>query len=349
MNILGQTGRFVTTRILPNVLPKHQLLFSFGLQALTLTPYESLGSNARLVVENLSTASSKIYRLVSNKTLLTNFHRLVRESGLVKKTSLVNVDFSTFCGFQALCFGVQTEKGRALPVWNASIIYPIKFVGSQNIFVLEQLQKFGETLGFYPRFVFDRGFWIPCVMKFLLKENIHFYLRIKKGQQLYWVKQGKKQKAIVIGKITKDAMISLFGYKLRLIVSPPPPKQQNPKKKQNTERWYILTNDMETSKDGILETYDTRFEIEETFKDHKHIQKLKVLHIRKIETFTILLWFASLAQWLAWWIKGCSSEKPARQVNPKKKRSFFRIFWEELQFALRAEGLKSIAILPSPG
>src|SRR5437867_267349 len=117
MSIVGQTRRFVTTRILPFIKPKHQQMFSFGLQALTLTPYESLGSNARLVVENLSTASSKIYRLVSNKTLLSNFHRLVRETGLVTKTSLVNVDFSTFCGFQTLCFGVQTEEGRALPVW----------------------------------------------------------------------------------------------------------------------------------------------------------------------------------------------------------------------------------------
>src|SRR6266705_5082865 len=178
MSIVGQTRRFVTTRILSLIKPKHQQMFSFGLQALTLTPYESLGSNARLVVETLLTASSKIYRFVSNKTLLSNFHRLVRESGLVKKTSLVNVDFSTFCGFQALCFGVQTEKGRALPVWNASITYPITFVGSQNIFVLEQIKTFGKTLGFYPRFVFDRGFWIPIVMKYLLKNKILFYLRI---------------------------------------------------------------------------------------------------------------------------------------------------------------------------
>ncbi len=81
MNIVGQTKKFVSTRLLLFVKPKHRKLFVFGIQALTLTPYESLGSNARLVVGNISTAASKIYRLVSNKTLLTNFHRLVRESG----------------------------------------------------------------------------------------------------------------------------------------------------------------------------------------------------------------------------------------------------------------------------
>lgn len=348
MSIVGQTRKFVTTRILSLIKPKHQQMFSFGLQALTLTPYESLGSNARLVVKNLSTASSKIYRLTTNKTVVKDFWKLVTLSGLVQKTSLVNVDFSTFCGFQALCFGVQTGEGRAIPVWNACITYPIKFVGSQNIFVLEQLKAFGTRLGFYPRFVFDRGFWIPCVIKFLLKHKIIFYLRIKQGQSLTVWEKGRKQQARIIGKNTKDGNISLFGYKIRLVVSPPPPKQNNPKKKQNTQRWYIITNDTDTSREGILGIYATRFEIEETFKDHKHIQKLKVLHIRKIETFTILLWFASLAQWIAWWMNG---ERPwtKKKTHPKKKRSFFRIFWEELQSALRIEGLNCVAGLGAPG
>jgi hypothetical protein len=348
MNIVGQTRKFVSTRLLLFVKPKHHKLFAFGLQALTLTPYESLGSNARLVVGNISTAASKIYRLVSNKTLVVNFHRLVRESGLVRETSLVNVDFSTFCGFQALCFGVQTGEGRALPVWNASLTYPVTFVGSQNSFVLEQLQAFGKTLGFYPRFVFDRGFWIPCVMKFLLKRKIFFYLRIKQGQHLTWREKGKKQQAKTISRYTKDTTITLFSYKMRLVVSPPPPKQTNPKKKQNTQRWYILTNDMESERDEILHIYATRFEIEETFKDYKHIQKLKTLRIKTIATFTMLLWFASIAQWLAWWTKGapCTNEK---RVHPKKKRSFFRIFWEDLQRSLRVVGLKRIVILPAPG
>lgn len=348
MSIVGQTRKFVTTRILSLIKPKHQQMFSFGLQALTLTPYESLGSNARLVVKNLSTASSKIYRLTTNKTVVKDFWKLVTLSGLVQKTSLVNVDFSTFCGFQALCFGVQTGEGRAIPVWNACITYPIKFVGSQNIFVLEQLKAFGTRLGFYPRFVFDRGFWIPCVIKFLLKHKIIFYLRIKQGQSLVGWEKGRKQQARIIGKNTKDGNISLFGYKIRLVVSGPPPKQTNPKKKQNTQRWYIITNDMDTSHEGILEIYATRFEIEETFKDHKHIQKLKVLHIRKIETFTILLWFASLAQWIAWWMNG---ERPEtkKKTHPKKKRSFFRIFWEELQFALHTDELNRAVGLIAPG
>lgn len=343
MSIVGQTRKFVMTRILSQVKPKQQELFSFGLKSLTFTPYESLGSNARLVIKNISTASSKIYRLMSNKTLLKNFYRLVRESGLVQKTSLVNVDFSTFCGFETLCFGVQTGTGRAIPVWNACLTYPIQFVGSQNLFVLEQIKAFGRTFGFYPRFVFDRGFWIPIVMKFLLKNNILFYLRIKQGQSLWWKEKGKQKQAKTIGKHTKDTCITLFAYQMRLIVSPLPAKQTNPKKKQNKERWYILTNDMETPRDDVLRIYKTRFEIEETFKDYKHIQRLKRLRIKTKETFTILLWFASLAQWIAWWVKGT---RPEYKGHPKKKRSFFRIFWEDLQRSLRTEGLKRVLVAP---
>ena len=346
MTIVEQTRTFVTTRILPFVKPKHQHMVSFGIQALTCTPYESLGGNARLVIKNICTASSKIYRLVSSKRVGINFPRLVASSGLVTRQNLVNVDFSSFCGFETLCFGVQTGKGRALPVWNACLTYPIKFIGSQNLFVLEQIKAFGQTLGFYPCFVFDRGFWIPVVMKFLLKNKILFYLRIKQGQTLLWQEKETRVKAISIGKYTKDTTTILFGYHLRLIVSPPPPKQTNLKKKQNTERWYIITNDRGSSRDEILTIYKTRFEIEETFKDYKHIQNLKVLHIRKKETFTILLWFASLAYWIAWWRH---QNQPETTIHPKKKRSFFRMFWEELQRALREDGLKHVVVLPAPG
>lgn len=340
MSIVGQTKKFVTTRILPIITPKQQKLFSFGIQALTLTPYDSLGSNARMIVENVATAASKIYRLVSNKTMVKNFHRLLPTVGLVTKSSVVNVDFSTFCGFETLAFGVQTRKGRALPVWLNCITYPIKSIGSQNIFVLEEIQAFGKALGFFPSFVFDRGFWIPCVMKFLLKNNIRFYLRIKQGQHLQWTNKKNKQTAKSIGTYTKDAIITLFGYKVRLIVSPPPPKQRNPKKKQNTERWYILTNDMQTPREDILLIYKTRFEIEETFKDYKHIQRLKVLRIKTKETFVMLLWFATLAFWLAFWIKGETTDTTT--TRPKSKRSFFRIFWEDLQRSLRKPLMQQI-------
>jgi hypothetical protein len=345
MSIVGQTRKFVMKRILTHFPKKQHQMVSFGIKALSFTAYDSLASNARLVVGNTYTAASKMYRLMSHKTLVNNFSKLVALSGFVQRSSVVNVDFSTFCGFQALCFGVQTGAGRAIPIWNNSITYPIEFVGSQNQFVLEELKRFGKCLGFYPRFVFDRGFWIPIVMKFMLKHKIMFYLRIKQGQSLQWNKPGKAQKAKIIGRCTKDATITLFGNQMRLIVSPPPPKQTNSKKEQNSQRWYIITNDMESSREDSLGIYATRFEIEEVFKDYKHIQKLKLLRIKKKETFTILLWFATLAFWVAWWTNG-TREESETTVHPKKKRSFFRIFWEELQLALRADGMQRLMAKP---
>ncbi len=355
MDIVTQTKEFVTTRFLPFVRRKHQSLFIFGLQALCFTPYKSLGSNARLIIENINTANAKMFRLVGKKTMVHNFRKILVASDLVNKTSLVNVDFSTFCGFQALVFAVQTGMGRALPVWNNSLTYPIEHVGSQNIFVLDEIKAFGKTLGFFPRFVFDRGFWIPCVMKFLLREKIPFYLRIKAGQHLELERNTKRKKkgkskklrAQIIGQTIKDARIILFGYHLRLIISPPPPEQVNKKKKQNTQRWYILTNNMQATREEILTIYKTRFEIEEAFKDIKHIQDLKVLHLKTIQSFTILLWFATLSLWLSYWREKQTHEKEGQKVT-RKIRSFFRIYWEELQRTIRIDVLQQL-VGASPG
>jgi hypothetical protein len=318
---------------------------------LSFASFSSLNSNARIVVENSNTACSKIFRLVSNEKILKYFPTILTGLELVRKDSLVNIDFSDFCSFQTLAFGVQTNLGRALPVYADCLTYPIKKVGSQNYFVLCSLHKFGALLGFYPSFVFDRGFWIPIVMKWMMEKEIIFYLRIKQGQNLTWVdqkiskKRGKNQNqakpAYQIGTYTKDTVITLFGHKMRLCVSPPPPKQLVKKVgSKKAERWYILTNDFTSSRKEILLIYRCRFEIEETFKDLKHVSDLKRFFVKKKLTFKILLMFACLAFWLSFLCSKFSLLK-FTQVHPKKKRSYFRIWWEEIQRSIRKTGLKN--------
>ena len=279
-----------------------------------------------MVVENVNTAASKVYRLCSNEGMLSDFEAVLKNNSLLTKGSLVNIDFSTFCGFETLVFAVQTHLGRAIPIWANCITYPIEEVGSQNRFVLEEIEKFGSVLGFFPSFVFDRGFWIPELMKFMLQRKIAFYLRIKQGQKLEY-KAGRKMKALSIGKSTKDATITLFDHQMRLVISPLP-KQQSQKAK--LERWYILTNDFDSTREQVLNIYAHRFEIEETFKDLKHICKLKRFFIKTKLTFRILLMFNCLSFWLSFWCK-LTTQLNQIKSNLHKKRSFFRIWWEQLQ------------------
>lgn len=331
INVLKQSVRLIDNNILPNVSLKHKNLFKFGISAFSLASFNSLNSNARMIIENTNTASSKVYRLVSNQKILDNFPKLLKVSSLVNKDSLVNVDFSTFCGFETLAFGVQTKEGRAIPVWNNCITYPIQELGSQNLFVISEIKKLGSSLGFYPGFVFDRGFWIPDMIKFFLKGNITFYLRIKAGKLLE-SEDGIKS-AKVLGKSRKDTQVKLYGYSSRLIVSPPLPKAAK-KRRQSSERWYILTNDLNFSREQILDIYRHRFEIEETFKDLKHVSKLKKFLIKKKLTFKILLMFVCLAFWISYWcfqLTRLGVNTLYTLAHPKKKRSYFKIWWEEIQ------------------
>lgn len=336
INVLKQSVRLIDNNILPNVSPKHKDLFKFGISAFSLTAFSSLNSNARMIVENANTALSKVYRLVSNQKILDNFPKLLKVSNLINKGSLVNVDFSTFCGFETLAFGVQTNLGRAIPVWNNCITYPIQEPGSQNLFVISEIKKLGSSLGFYPRFVFDRGFWIPDMIKFFLKGNITFYLRIKASKLLESENGIKSAKAL--GKLRKDIKINLYGYSLRLIVSPPPPKIAQKGKKQNKERWYILTNDLSSSREKVLDIYKHRFEIEETFKDLKHVSKLKKFFIKRKLSFKILLNFICLAFWISYWyflLTQMGVDSFYILTHPKKKKSYFRLWWEKIQRQIR--------------
>jgi len=339
INILKQSVKLIDNNILPNVSPKHKYLFKFGIQAFSLTPFNSLNSNARMMVKNTNTASSKVYRLVSNQKVLDNFPKLLRTGNLVNKDSLVNVDFSTFCGFETLSFGVQTNLGRSIPIWNNCITYPISEVGSQNIFVIDEFKRLGAVLGFYPGLVFDRGFWIPDMIKFFLEENTAFYLRIKAGKLLEHGNGIKSAK--VLGKATKDTQIKLYGYSLRLIVSPPPPIKSSRRFKESRklkERWYILTNDFKSSRAKVLDIYKHRFEIEETFKDLKHVSKLKKFFIKKKLSFKILLNFICLSFWISYWCLQLAQLGMGifyALTHPKKKRSYFRIWWEEIQRQMR--------------
>lgn len=94
--------------------------------------------------------------------------------------------------------------------------------------------------------------------------------------------------------------------------------------------WYVLTNDFSSSRTKVVRIYYYRFEIEETFKDMKHIFELKRTRLNKPLSLKLLLWFVSIGIALLYIVT-----KPTKQrlvaTNPKKRTSWLRQAYELLQ------------------
>lgn len=326
MNILRQSYNFLQTKLLPTISPKHKGLFSFGFEALTLRPFESLNGNARMTLFNRNTAETKIYRLVSNSKLLPYFSNLVSSLNLIKPGDCINVDFSTFCGFEVLTFAKQTQLGRAIPVYISAITYPILDPGSQTQFIMNQIKNLVNILGFCPILVFDRGFESPFIIPFLLKERIPFIVRVKQGKFVNF--EGLDLPLKNLPWFKRDAIITVYDQKLRIVVSE--------KKKNMEEPWHLLTNIFTNPKEEIIASYYFRFEIEETFKDLKHLFDMKTFYrIKKKQTFLILLWFYILSVWLSFLLKRTRQYFAKRIcLNKHKKLSVVRFLAETIQLEL---------------
>ena len=122
-----------------------------------------------------------------------------------------------------------------------------------------------------------------------------------------------------------DASVGIYGETLRIV--------RSEKKKNMEEPWHLLTNDFKSSKDSIIADYYFRFEIEETFKDLKHIFELnKFYQIKKKQTFLILLWFCITGIWMSFLLTKDYLKQRIIQ-NKHKLLSFTRFFFEQIQLA----------------
>lgn len=318
LNIVHKTVQIIQRDFLPFVSAKHIHQFRFGIQAFTLSSFETLKSNARLVVANPNTAHSKMHRLTTNADIINSFHSIVNNCSLITKESIIIIDFSDFCGFQTLTFALQTHDGRAIPIFFDTITYPITEATSQNIFIQECIKNLEKIIGFYPRFVLDRGFAIPSLIEFFVQHQIVFYVRSKKGKGVTVIDETGNEQTLLASEVQEfDKQIKAYGYQLRLIISEKPKDKQEP--------WYIITNDMDTKRKDIIAIYYYRFEIEEAFKDLKHLFDLNKLRIKNKLTFIILLWFFVLSLWIAYTIHQLQ-EQVIEQG--KKKLSFVREWYE---------------------
>ena len=340
-NIVRGIHSKIQNQLVPTIPNRWQKQFSFGLQAYGLKAFQSASGNARTVGIKAATAIRKKERLFQNQGLADQMGRAFDALQLVKPTSFVNVDHSDMNGLTALVGAVQTKLGRAIPCF-VETTYSDRLPGHDHTsprkkmlraareqerrwqsftgHTINALQDFADRLGFWPKLVFDRGFGNESIVEHLSAEGATFYIRVKAGR--YVELDGQR---IEIQKLeTKDSTIQLYGLTLRVI--------RSRRDGKNDEPWYILTNDNSTSRTKIVRIYYYRFEIEETFKDIKHIFELKRTRLNKPLSLKLLLWFVSLGIALLYKVTRPSRQQLAAS-NPKKQVSWLRQAYEQLQQA----------------
>jgi len=275
-------------------------------------------------------------RLAGNKGLAIALAKAVAGLGIVTPGSILACDHSVFNGLMAFVGAIQTHKGRAIP-FVIETLYAQQLPAGDTapkrkqmlrrarkeagIRMYDQalvaLEELAEVLGFWPRLVFDRGFGGISFIRKLVAHEAIFYIRLKASRL---VELGGEE--VNVSELpTNDTKITLDGMELRVVRSEEPDNDGEP--------WLILTSDMVKGRKNIIEIYYHRFEIEETFKDLKHILGLKLTRLNKPLSLKILLWFTSL-RFILGYLASYKDPRYGVPRNPKKKISWVRRLTEDL-------------------
>jgi hypothetical protein len=319
MNILTRKREFLQS-ISPEVPARLSKLFAFGCEALVGHTVVSLRANARVTHHEWFVAKSKAWRLTTNKNLVAAFQCIFARVCTVVISDIVAIDFSDFKNnWQVLMFARQTREGRAFPLFFDVISYPVK-EGSQNLFIVATIKRFLELSCCTPTLVFDRGFAIPYLIRFLAQNNIRFIIRIKRRKYMT-VERTKKRAAVEELGVT-DEIVEEWGVSLRLIVSNKPEGDGEP--------WYLITNDTTSTREEIITRYYHRFEIEEFFRDTKRLLGLEHHQMKSIRSLSILLWFVILGTWFFHFCINALSDDE-RAERKRWRVSYVRYIWELLR------------------
>jgi hypothetical protein len=305
--------------------------FRLGVQALSLTEFSSLNAAGRKLGLNRWTGENRIRRLVTDTKLADQLQRLLVIESLAGKSGYwyCSLDHSQFGPFCIAVLAVSHRQGRAIPIWcqvnvsAAGLIAPL-------LTALEELFTFlGEnTPQLRLVLVMDRWFASDKLFSLFTTYGVYFISRTKsdKRVQLPWDPSWWR---IPIQEISLlETEITYRSHRLRLVRSQLRPGMKDP------EPWFLLTNlPTEITRRMVLNRYAERFEIEEAFKDIKWLQRLEWQRVRKPEVIRSLLLFVFLGWWLLWHYTAVPS---AAKVHPKKRLSWFRQAWEQLQTQLHA-------------
>lgn len=338
-DIVRDTRTLMQNKLVPAVPRKWRPQLDFGLRAYALQTFQSATGNARRVVANPNTAARKSERLLANKKLANQLGVVFDQLSLIRPGSYVNVDHSDMYGLTALVGAVQTRRGRAVACF-VETTYSDRLSARKDAparrkllrrartearrsqsftgHTIDALQDFADRLGFWPKLVFDRGFGNESIVTHLVAEGATFYIRLKAGR--YVECDGQR---IQIQELKEtDTTIRLYGLPLRVV--------RSPKNRRSSEPWYILTNDAYSSRNKVVTIYYHRFEIEETFKDLKHLFEFHHARLTKPNSLKVLLWLIFLGIALLYRVTESSKQKYG---NPKKRTSWVRQALEQLHQA----------------
>jgi hypothetical protein len=340
-NIVRDIRVLIQNKLIPAASKKWQPQLHFGLQAYGLQAFQSATGNARRVVTNPNTAARRSERLLANSRLSDQFGALFDTLNLLKPSSFVAVDHSDMNGLTALVGALQTRNGRAVPCFVETTYsdrlsarndaLPRKKAlraarAAERVYrsftghTIDALQDFHDRLGFWPKLVFDRGFGNESIVAHLHAEGATFYIRVKAGRYIEFDGQRVKIQNLT----EKDASIQLYGLTLRVI--------RSPKSRRAKEPWYILTNDWTSSRNRVVKIYYHRFEIEESFKDLKHILEFRRTRLNKPNSLKVILWLMFLGIALLYRVTQ-PNQRQRKCTHPKKRISWIRHGLEQLHQA----------------
>jgi hypothetical protein len=327
--------------------------FACGAAALSLDTFKSLNAAGRSLGLNRSTGENRIRRLVTDTKLADQLQELLVREIFTNRQGYwyCSLDHSQFGPFCIAILAVSVRKGRAIPIWcqvnysEAALITPL-------LTALEALFVVVTTVA--PKLklvlVMDRWFASDKLFKLFTKHEVYFIARTKsdKRVQLPWDPSWWKTPILEISH--EELPITYRVHKLRLVRSELRSGMKDP------EPWFLLTNLPDKQHGGeadgvtrrqLLNRYSERFEIEESFKDVKWLQRLEWQQVKKPEVIRSLLLFVFFGWWMLWRYVAptTSRQTPQNKLHPKKRLSWFRLAWEYLQRLLRTPLLPSAVVL----
>lgn len=317
-------------------IPKAKLRrFLTGVTSLSLQEFGSLNAAGRSLGLNRWTGENRIRRAITDSKLADQLQRLLVAETFQNRSGYLycSMDHSQFGPFCIAVLAVSRRKGRAIPVWiqvnlsEAALIAPL-LTALEQLFV--ELRRIAPKLN--PVLVMDRWFASDRLFKLFEQYDIYFIARTKSDKNIVlpWDPSWWRTPVREISHL--ELPITYRTHKLRIIRSELRSGMKDP------EPWFLLTNlPEEITRTMILHRYAERFEIEEAFKDVKWLQRLEWQQVRKPEVIRSLLLFTFLGWWLLWHyvVPIVTKQTPQKKLHPKKRLSWFRLAWEELQRLLR--------------